>query len=64
MGDTATDIRKKIAYAVNNTEKFSIEELKAIRQEAPDFAQTLPENKRGAFLWPSHLEVISMAIGK
>lgn len=54
------EMMNKIAWAINNCQSLSREELKKICDEAIEFKMNLPVNERGKFGWESCLEGLCM----
>ena len=63
MGNSAKEeIMDKIAWAINNCQSLSKEELKKIFDEAIAFKESLPPEEQGSFGWESCLECLHMLV--
>lgn len=56
--EKAQRVREKIINTLNNIEDFTQEEIDIIWDEAMEFIETLPKDKRGNFYWNSGLECL------
>ena len=52
----------KVAWAINNCETLSYEELKKTYDEIIEFKKSLPLNEQGKFGWESCLETLYMIV--
>ena len=52
----------KVTEALRNAENLSKVQLQRVYREALTFGEKLPQRERGAFLWRSNLEMLSMII--
>ena len=52
----------KVAWAINNCETLSYEELKKTYDEIIEFKESLPLNEQGKFDWESCLECLTMVV--
>ena len=55
-------MKDKIAWAINNCETLSYEELKKTYDEIIEFKKSLPLNEQGKFGWESCLECLTMVV--
>ena len=54
-------LRNKVAYALDNCQNMSYEELKSVCDEVITYAETLGD-KAGGFIWEIGLEPLSMIV--